>query len=148
MHGCASLIWSADVGTNRAVHADQFDLVWQTFDLIDTEDGIQTNFPDGGKHSKNCRQNVQIGLPAGVFLEVPFFAGSVDTSFPGLCSPTWGLWQSMTFCTWWCRSNTALWSLSTISWRPTSRIRAPNRSPSTCGSFWTLCNHCFQLLRT
>ena len=34
MHVCASLIWSADVGTNRAVHADQFDLVWQTFDLI------------------------------------------------------------------------------------------------------------------
>ena len=27
MHGCASLIWSADVGTNRAVRADQFDLV-------------------------------------------------------------------------------------------------------------------------
>ena len=26
MHACASLIWSADVGTNRAVHADQFDL--------------------------------------------------------------------------------------------------------------------------
>ena len=26
MHVCASLIWSADVGTNRAVHTDQFDL--------------------------------------------------------------------------------------------------------------------------
>jgi len=75
MHVCASLIWSADVDTNHAVHADRFDLFSDFFDRFrdSTWHGLIPGISRGGKCPGNVTGNSRSAVLQKI-AEKPFLA--------------------------------------------------------------------------